>query len=878
MNKQPLLARLFLRSLFVFCLLPALSTAATINLNANDSLTAAGAWSNVPYCYADDALYTVGLGAANGLKNFRVGLADPVDTVNQAITGVVIYVKGYSNNARAKVRLIPYFAGTAGISSANYAFGVTEATKSYDITLQDSTLSDSTWNWDDVANLSVQFTPKTAATFYVNHIFAMVTSVDTLNLLQKHYFVFNAIATPETLGLYFPVVISARTIPGDTVMSSYNNTAGLTDILTGATTPNIVTFTAGLCSVQVMISQDTVNTALLVSDGDTSGTSNQFDVINPGLHHFGFDSVGSQAAGAAFPVNIAALDFYGDTVTTFADKADLWDFTGALTPDSSGAFVNGKWTGNVTIPVVIPSDTLYCSRTIGGRTYSGKSNGFAVVDATPPVISSNSPTDGAVNVALNVPVSITFSEPIKKSTFAYTCTPDPGGRSESWNVDSTQVTINHTDFASLTAYVVKVTTAQDTAGNGLTGRDTIRFTTLDASLPYIVSNTPADGVTGVALNAAVSITFSEPIKKSAFAYTFTPDPGGRSESWNVDSTQVTINHTDFASLTAYVVKVTTAQDTAGNGLTGRDTIRFTTLDASLPYIVSNSPADGATGVALNAAVSITFSEPIETTTFAYTFMPDPGGRSETWNVDSTQVTINHTDFVSLTAYVVKVTTAQDVAGNGLTGRDSLKFTTLDATPPYIVSTSPADGAINVALNAPVLIVFSEPMDTASLAFSCPGVIWNDTVWGVTLDTVALSHTDFSATTAYTFTVTSAMDEAGNDLAGSNSFSFNTVLGVTGIPDGERTPFFLANANPNPVAGGNARFEFGIPAAGQVSLEIFNVIGQKIKTLVNGKLGAGRHAIMWNGRYDNGRRVPSGVFIYRLSADGKTAAKKLTIIR
>ena len=176
MNKQPWLARLFLWSLFVFYLLPALSTAATIGLNANDSLTATGAWQNVASCYADDGLYTVGSGLANGTRNFRVGLADPADTANQRITSVILYAKGYSNNARAKVRLIPYFAGAPGTSSGSYTFGMTEVLRSFDITLQNSTLPDTTWNWDDIVNLSVQFTPRTAATFSVNHIFAVVRS------------------------------------------------------------------------------------------------------------------------------------------------------------------------------------------------------------------------------------------------------------------------------------------------------------------------------------------------------------------------------------------------------------------------------------------------------------------------------------------------------------------------------------------------------------------------------------------------------------------------------------------------------------------------------------------------------------------------------
>lgn len=370
MNKQHLFVRLFLGPLFALCLIPALSRAATVNLSANNSLAAAGAWSNVPYCYADDGLYTTGTGLANGQRYFRVGLADPADTVDKRITNVVIYAKGYSDNGRAKVRLIPYFAGAAGTSSASYTFGVTEATQSFDITPQRNP-----WRWQDVVSLGVQFTPRTATTFYVNHIFAMVIYVDTITTIQKHYFVFDAIASPETLGLYFPVVVNSLTTLGDTVMSSYFGSAGLTDF-TGTVTPSIVTFAAGHCSTQVMIGRDTTVTALTVNDGDTTGSSNQFAVINPGLHHFGFAPIGSQTSGSPFPVSIAALDYYGDTATAFTDRVRLWDASGSLAPDSSGPFSSGLWTGSVTIGSAFVSDTVFCSRTVGGRTYAGASNGF----------------------------------------------------------------------------------------------------------------------------------------------------------------------------------------------------------------------------------------------------------------------------------------------------------------------------------------------------------------------------------------------------------------------------------------------------------------------------------------------------------------------
>ncbi len=56
------------------------------------------------------------------------------------------------------------------------------------------------------------------------------------------------------------------------------------------------------------------------------------------------------------------------------------------------------------------------------------------------------------------------------------------------------------------------------------------------------------------------------------------------------------------------------------------------------------------------------------------------------------------------------------------------------------------------------------------------------------------------------------------------------------------------------------------------------MGQKVKTLVNNYVAAGTHTVRWDGRDDNGNVVASGVYFYKLTADGKTAAKKLTLLK
>ncbi|MCK4696660.1 MAG: T9SS type A sorting domain-containing protein, partial [Candidatus Cloacimonetes bacterium] len=65
----------------------------------------------------------------------------------------------------------------------------------------------------------------------------------------------------------------------------------------------------------------------------------------------------------------------------------------------------------------------------------------------------------------------------------------------------------------------------------------------------------------------------------------------------------------------------------------------------------------------------------------------------------------------------------------------------------------------------------------------------------------------------------------------------------------------------------------------VTLEIYNIKGQKVKTLVNEILPAGEHSVIWDGRDSNSNRVSSGIYFYKLSIGGKTkAVRKMMLLK
>jgi hypothetical protein len=99
--------------------------------------------------------------------------------------------------------------------------------------------------------------------------------------------------------------------------------------------------------------------------------------------------------------------------------------------------------------------------------------------------------------------------------------------------------------------------------------------------------------------------------------------------------------------------------------------------------------------------------------------------------------------------------------------------------------------------------------------------------------------------------------------------FTVVLATTasGSPGGgQAVPgrFILGQNYPNPFNPATT-VTFSLPVASNVTLRVFNVLGQEIATIADGAFGAGTHAVLWDGRDGAGRVMASGVYFYRMEA-------------
>lgn len=84
--------------------------------------------------------------------------------------------------------------------------------------------------------------------------------------------------------------------------------------------------------------------------------------------------------------------------------------------------------------------------------------------------------------------------------------------------------------------------------------------------------------------------------------------------------------------------------------------------------------------------------------------------------------------------------------------------------------------------------------------------------------------------------------------------------------------------PNPF-NPETKINFNLAEEGKVELVIYNTKGQKVKTLVKGSMESGQHNVVWSGKDDNGKKVSSGVYLYKMHAGGRyTSSKKMILLK
>lgn len=186
---------------------------------------------------------------------------------------------------------------------------------------------------------------------------------------------------------------------------------------------------------------------------------------------------------------------------------------------------------------------------------------------------------------------------------------------------------------------------------------------------------------------------------------------------------------------------------------------------TLPRIVGTWPADSSKDVAINAPIKIGFSEPMNTSSLAFTCYPDSGGWSETWNAANDTVSLSHNNFSYWTQYSFQVTQARDLEGfnivPGCIPNPFIFKTNIDPNAPpmyiWILDVNHGDA-----------IIIDSPADTIVLMDAGENGYGTSTVWPVLRDSVQTHHIHYALASHYHSDHIGGFDEVISALGGNDS--------------------------------------------------------------------------------------------------------------
>jgi PKD repeat protein/methionine-rich copper-binding protein CopC len=219
-----------------------------------------------------------------------------------------------------------------------------------------------------------------------------------------------------------------------------------------------------------------------------------------------------------------------------------------------------------------------------------------------------------------------------------------------------------------------------------------------------------------------------------------------------------------------------------------------------PKVSFESPAPGASNVAVSSSVNATFNEAVQPGTVSFTLTNSAGTAvpaSLTYNSSTNTATLTPSPALAYgTKYVATVSRAEDTAGDPMAAPVSWSFTT-DKVQPAVASHTPLSGATGVAVSSPLTATFNEAVQASTINFtltnSAGTAVPASLAYNSSTDTATLTPSAALAYgTTYVATVSGARDTAGDPMAGSVTWSFTTdkvqpavashtpVSGATGV--------------------------------------------------------------------------------------------------
>src|SRR5436190_6238474 len=487
------------------------------------------------------------------------------------------------------------------------------------------------------------------------------------------------------------------------------------------------------------------------------------DALDPPDHpaadyNFSFTTDSAPTVSSTSPANSATgVNPSGNITVAFSEpvNAGASSFTiecPSGTPEAYGVTGSGSATITLSPTFALPASTN-CTVTVLASGITDVDSGdppdnlaanyvfsFTTADAAPSV-TTTSPANGADHVAVNANIVVNFSESVtvSNSSFTLACHGTPESFSVSGSPGSS-ITLDPTsDLPEVAVCTVTAVAANISDTDAVDPPDhpaaNFGFAFRTDSAPVVTGSSPIDGSTDVAANTNIQVFFNEPVTVDSTSFTVVCD--GNPQTFQVGGSgtnTITLDpDSDLPTANCTVTAVAANISDVDGGdppdhPAADSSFSFATQDAA-PTVTTTSPADAADHVAVNTNIVVNFSEPVTATTSSFT-LDCPAGTPESFTVSGSAcstITVDPTSSLPAaticSATVVAANISNIDAGappDHPAANHSFSFTTQDAAP-SVSSTSPADGAVDVAKDANIDVTFSEPVTASGSSFTleCP---------------------------------------------------------------------------------------------------------------------------------------------------------------
>jgi hypothetical protein len=156
------------------------------------------------------------------------------------------------------------------------------------------------------------------------------------------------------------------------------------------------------------------------------------------------------------------------------------------------------------------------------------------------------------------------------------------------------------------------------------------------------------------------------------------------------------------------------------------------------------------------------------------------------------------------------------------------------------------------------------------------------------DTMTIGIENQSQNVGLLYVYNSNFNPTASEISNNHAIKFTTKSPtvnsiITGVPGedsnepGANSGFILDQNRPNPFSNFTL-INFSLPVQSTVRLEVYNINGELVRTLLDKQQSAGSHSIEWNGMNNFGNPVTSGVYFYRIQTDGSVQTRKMFMLK